>query len=611
MNVDLDANQHGPGDHLLRFIDDKTDVSTGKGGNGFIGLLHFHIGEDLPFEGLVARVVVANGGTHHIDLGAAGIAVILSASFGITRILLANLLFQLGNAACIFGPLSFVLGTIGFTLCILLCHTRFVQILFGPALCVDRIDTRTKSLHTAFVVEVLPIIGIGRFVDVREDLRVRSLQHLIRCLQTRIDVLHVEIGQRGHCCGCFLQSSILLRSLLFRNSLGFGIGRTALPLAEFLTALFNQLQTFVDDLDVTTILLHERFGVGDGRTVEPNLEFALGSSLLILLVLSLVPVEVLRVLALQFVELCLQRTKFGQVGTREDLVLRDRLQREHDRVDGSFHVSFVERIGTLQHVINLRIFILQTVVLIFFHPVMIHRTIKDLSHDVLIRHIQDVFIIELITGSLAKEAPEIQFLPGLHILLLHDLGNRIHRSRLEHIVQRYGLRDGLNEIGAVLARTFPAFHEELLRSLHIGIRRIHPTGGLLKRIHQTKNLAHCDAGTTADAEVLVELGKILLNGSLVIGMNAVERHQANAGDHKGRIGLLQHTRDHCNFIGRCLIDYNGRKIKNRVRTIGRNRPNAIPGQIEVELLIQLVVFRDVQGGQQRKNLSNHCALLLS
>ena len=242
---------------------------------------------------------------------------------------------------------------------------------------------------------------------------------------------------------------------------------------------------------------------------------------------------------------------------------------------------------------------------------MIHRTIKDLSHDVLIRHIQDVLIIELIASSLTKEAPGIQFLPGLHVLLLHDPGNRIHRSRLEHIVQRYGLRDGLNEIGAVLARTFPAFHEELLRSLHIGIRRIHPTGGLLKRIHQTKNLAHCDTGTAADAEVLMELGKILLNGSLVIGMNAVERHQANAGDHKGRIGLLQHTRDHCNFIGRCLIDYNGRKIKNRVRTIGRNRPNAIPGQIEVELLIQLVVFRDVQGGQQRKNLSNHCALLLS
>ena len=311
VNVDLDANQHGPGDHLLRFIDNKTDVSTGKGGNGFVGLLHFHIGEDFPVEGLVARVIVANGSTYHIDLGAAGIAVVLSASFGITRILLANLLFQLSNAACIFGPLSFVLGAIGFTLCILSCHTRFVQILFGPALCVDRIDTRTESLHTAFVVEVLPIIGIGRFVDVREDLRVRSLQHLIRCLQTCIDVLHVEIGQCSHCCGGFLQSSILLRSLFFRNGLGFRAGRTTLPLAEFLTTLFNQLQTFVDDLDVTTILLHERFGVGDSRTIEPNLEFALGPSLLVLLVLSLVPIEVLRVLALQFVELGFQRTKFG------------------------------------------------------------------------------------------------------------------------------------------------------------------------------------------------------------------------------------------------------------------------------------------------------------
>src|SRR5699024_10399971 len=64
VNVDLDANQHRPGDYLFRFIDNKTDVGTGKGGNGFVSLLHFHIGEDLPFEGLVARVVVANGRTH-------------------------------------------------------------------------------------------------------------------------------------------------------------------------------------------------------------------------------------------------------------------------------------------------------------------------------------------------------------------------------------------------------------------------------------------------------------------------------------------------------------------------------------------------------------------
>ena len=343
VNVDLDANQHTPADHLFCFIDDKPNVSTGKGGNGFVGLLHFHIGEDLPVEGLVARVVITNGSTHHINLGAAGIAVVLSASFGITRILLANLLFQLGNAACIFGLIRFVLGTIGFTLCILLCHTCFVQILFGPALCVDRVDTRTKSLHTALIIEVLPILGVRCLVEIREDLRVRSLQHLIRCFQTCIDVLHVEIGQRGHCCGGFLQSGILLRSFLFRNGLGFRAGGTALPIAEFLTALLDQLQTFVDDLDVTTILLHERFGIGNGRTIEPNLEFALRPSLLVLLILPLVSAEVLRVLALQFVELGFQRTKFGQVGTREDLVLRDRLQREHDRVDSCFHVSLIKR----------------------------------------------------------------------------------------------------------------------------------------------------------------------------------------------------------------------------------------------------------------------------
>ena len=329
--------------------------------------------------------------------------------------------------------------------------------------------------------------------------------------------------------------------------------RQTFALTKFSTTLINELQPLIDNLDISTVLFHECFGICDLETVETNCKRFLLTILLVVLNTFLIAIQILCILILQLIQLRFQLSQFSQRLTGHDLICTDRLQGEFNRIYSTLHITLSQtfRIFTFTLEIGIQLTILK---LLFTRP-----------FDLFVGHLQKIvhIAVQKIIGSLANEAPSIKLFLYQFKLFLNHFSLGIDGIFTEHIVQRHSFCNDLDRVRLASHRSDPAFLQEILslfESFHLSncLRDIHP-------INIAKDFIQDRTGTLIHADVLMELRQIIFDGSFIISLDPMERHQADTSHNERSICFLNHSDDHCLLFRHSLVRNNGRKIKDRVR----------------------------------------------
>ena len=323
MDICLDTNQNISGYDLFGLIHNKANGSLCEQRYSFICLGHIHIGKHFTVKGLEVGLTVASSSScidviprtstivYHVDLIPIRIyghsiriivlhAVLLRIQLRLQLLIPITLSFELLRS---FKPLTIcfllpLLSLIRSTTLELGLAIRFVTLLLHITIA---LTSRRQDLFTLLNIGIIRVFGIDCF-DQSKDLRIRSIQVMIDHRLTEVNCMEIHLGQI--CDSILFQLSSRGRNFLFRSlslSLCSGLfGRSDLIFsgAKLLTALLHQLQSLVDDLDIRSILLHKSLRIRDLNVIEPDLKLGVGTRLLILLVLLLVPIQILDVLVL-------------------------------------------------------------------------------------------------------------------------------------------------------------------------------------------------------------------------------------------------------------------------------------------------------------------------
>ena len=158
----------------------------------------------------------------------------------------------------------------------------------------------TETICTLYLLLIFIIRNI--LIKITKDRRIRSIQRFINCSLTIINCIKIHLSEI--CDHILFQLRSVLNSRIHRFLICFlRSGCKTLSGTKLFPSLFHKLQSLINNLDISTILLHECFWIRDRHVIKTNSKFLIRFISLILFILSLIPIQILCILCLQFLQL--------------------------------------------------------------------------------------------------------------------------------------------------------------------------------------------------------------------------------------------------------------------------------------------------------------------